>query len=219
MSEAEKTTPIAWLCKQCGERVDPTMACCWSCGCDRSGERVVRLEDDLIAVDLDVCPECGYDLRGTSKSRPCPECGFVLPDDEVVTRLYWTPPALSTSAHLLRFRQPLRLFGLGIVACAIGLIVSGIGSVLKLSDAPLPVTLLGGFFAALGSTLVAVGLALGGFALMSWLIHGFSTPGPDTGNIDSYRRGGAALRFFRGPVNWWIAALLAVFILLEALGR
>lgn len=29
----------------------------------------------------DVCPECGYDLRGTpeSESRQCPECGYRLP--------------------------------------------------------------------------------------------------------------------------------------------
>ena len=38
VSEEDKNQPKAWLCKHCNERVDPTMALCWSCGHDRDGE-------------------------------------------------------------------------------------------------------------------------------------------------------------------------------------
>lgn len=42
-----KSTPRAWLCKHCGERVDPTMAMCWSCGHDRNGEPRQDLSADI----------------------------------------------------------------------------------------------------------------------------------------------------------------------------
>jgi hypothetical protein len=36
--------PKAWLCKHCGERVDPTMGMCWRCGHDRNGEPALDLQ-------------------------------------------------------------------------------------------------------------------------------------------------------------------------------
>lgn len=50
------TTPNAWRCKHCNERVDPTMAMCWSCGRDRNGESQEDLSL-LIDEELMVKPE------------------------------------------------------------------------------------------------------------------------------------------------------------------
>lgn len=42
-----ETTPKAWLCKHCNERVDPTMAFCWSCGRDKLGESKQDVYEDI----------------------------------------------------------------------------------------------------------------------------------------------------------------------------
>ena len=47
MTAEEKSQPRAWLCKHCGERVDPTMGLCWSCGYDRLGSPRQDLSSDI----------------------------------------------------------------------------------------------------------------------------------------------------------------------------
>ena len=74
-----ETTPKAWLCKHCGERVDPTMELCWSCGRDRDGK--LDPADFINQVDVDVtrCTACEYLLKGNTDATVCPECGEPVP--------------------------------------------------------------------------------------------------------------------------------------------
>ncbi|MEM6504372.1 MAG: hypothetical protein AAF711_02790 [Planctomycetota bacterium] len=62
-----KAAPKAWLCKHCGERVDPTMAWCWSCGRDKLGELQQDVSVDL-AAELPV-PVGGADLLNRQLTR------------------------------------------------------------------------------------------------------------------------------------------------------
>lgn len=73
------TTPRAWLCKHCGERVDPTMDLCWQCGYDRKGNANPSIFVEPIAIDLTRCGACRYSLKGNSEATHCPECGEPVP--------------------------------------------------------------------------------------------------------------------------------------------
>lgn len=55
------TTPKVWLCKHCNERVDPTMAMCWSCGYDKQGTPQQDLQVE-IETELIVRPDSTSDL-------------------------------------------------------------------------------------------------------------------------------------------------------------
>lgn len=76
MSDA---TPIAWLCKHCGERVDPTMDLCWNCGHDREGVAHPSIFVEPVFVDLTRCGRCEYPLKGNPDATHCPECGEPVP--------------------------------------------------------------------------------------------------------------------------------------------
>lgn len=72
-------TPRAWLCKHCGERVDPTMDLCWNCGHDREGVAHPTVFVEPVEVDLTRCGNCEYELRGNPDATHCPECGRPVP--------------------------------------------------------------------------------------------------------------------------------------------
>lgn len=77
-------TPKVWLCKHCGERVDPTLEICWSCGWDRDGKQI-PLEVEVARKQYATCPECQYNLHGIGEVKACPECGFHIDRDRVDT--------------------------------------------------------------------------------------------------------------------------------------
>lgn len=105
MSDAQ---PKAWRCKQCGERVDPTMELCWHCGHGRSGkpDEIIQEAD---AKPFKRCPQCEYDLRGNPDADHCPECGSSLTIRGAEKHLYSLPATDKTKAALSIFRHPLRL--------------------------------------------------------------------------------------------------------------
>lgn len=71
--------PNAWLCKQCGERVDPTMDLCWHCGRDRLGGLNPKDFVNQVDIDLSRCTACEYTLKGNAGATQCPECGEPVP--------------------------------------------------------------------------------------------------------------------------------------------
>ena len=62
------STPKAWLCKHCNERVDPTMAWCWNCGCGKDGEPIQDL-DAVIEEELRVKPTPMNPFTSTMQDR------------------------------------------------------------------------------------------------------------------------------------------------------
>ncbi|MEM9347154.1 MAG: zinc ribbon domain-containing protein [Planctomycetota bacterium] len=110
-----KAIPKAWLCKHCGERVDPTMAYCWNCGRDREGLLVVDLGQEESNPFL-TCPECGYDLRGSRGAEVCPECGFQLKLSQAHKELFWVPSSDQVGPISGLFRSPKRMLPI-VVGC------------------------------------------------------------------------------------------------------
>ena len=108
-----ETTPKAWLCKQCGERVDPTMAFCWNCGYDREGHLAVDLGEEDSNPFL-TCPQCGYDLRGNPDAEVCPECGFKLRLSHAHKDLYWVAPDEQIGPVAKLFRSPMRMLPIAV---------------------------------------------------------------------------------------------------------
>ena len=69
----------SWLCKNCGECVDPTMDLCWACGHDREGQMHPTVFVEPVEVDLTRCGVCEYPLKGNPDATHCPECGEPVP--------------------------------------------------------------------------------------------------------------------------------------------
>lgn len=115
VSEEDKNQPKAWLCKHCNERVDPTMALCWSCGHDREGKPLEDFDTDE-TMPFTRCPQCQYDLRGNLEALACPECGTQLMMSNEQKQLYWVPAATNLGSVARLLRNPLRMISVAIFA-------------------------------------------------------------------------------------------------------
>jgi hypothetical protein len=103
---------------------------------------VPDLPDD--PLQLTVCPECGYALRGLPAKSTCPECGFEY--DQSVVVLYGWPTGHRAYITLSRAEISIVLLVVATFACAALLVLSG--------GAAVPVIAIGGTWLGLLVVLV-----------------------------------------------------------------
>ncbi len=148
-------------------------------------------------IDDPYCRACGYNLAGLRESSKCPECGGAFVD--VLVRKGLNPAQMGTR----RYKSPITLFGLPLIAVAFGPGEEGARGKAKgfiaLGDQAIGVLAIGGMAiggVALGGFSIGIfgigGCAIGLFAFGGWAMGGMTMGG---GALALLAMGGGAIGF------------------------
>lgn len=207
MSDA---TPKAWLCKHCGERVDPTMAWCWNCSHDSEGKHVVFDAPAIGDGLLEHCPNCRYDLRGNSDATHCPECGQELPKTALQYALYGAPANRPRGWFASLSRRPLRMLVVGLVLWTAHLLLVFVTRSTEQNGNDALASILGVAADALGYLgSGAISLAIGIF-----IIFGFNVPEDDSAAASLPEHHRFSWSFFASAIGRFVFLAVAILLLI-----
>ncbi|MGB0766232.1 MAG: hypothetical protein ACPGYV_00825 [Phycisphaeraceae bacterium] len=156
-----------------------------------------------------VCPQCGYDLRGNQEAHECSECGTHLMLNEAQKELYWVTATTGTGAIAKLLRSPLRMIPIALFVW----LVFGMYFLAE-PDAVMPDFYISSFLEGFAFTLLAVALFFTLAVVSGLMVQGLQPKDENLTEASVSVGNGFILRWMTRGWGRWLFWLAWFFLLL-----